>query len=341
MGIIGIAKKFLNSQIGTGYAVPLDNFVGGKVVCKGFVGTRFVIKPEQESLNGFFEYVVEIKNESVIDNAEENIRKELIYLPAGGYEATISVPVIGEVKSNFTVLNLTTIVLIKYSAKKTIKLFTEPGSHTFRYNDYVDSPESDEVFVNVSAVSGASGGNAGEFGERGSSGNGGNGGNGGSNGNYGETLKSKIIKIDPNESYSLIVGNGGDGGSLSGAKGKPGEATVFDNIFTLPGGSGNHERGEAGETAVGTRGGNGGKGGGILGGDGGLGGNVVGNNTNNGTDGKKGTDGSTSVENVYSSPGYGGGGGGGGSEQGSGGIGGHGGKGGDGFIEIFRGIVVS
>lgn len=148
-------------------------------------------------------------------------------------------------------------------------------------------------------------------------GGGGGGGNGydtgGGAGGGGGMVRTGTLSVTPGQTYSVIVGDGGIGGTdtRSNSNGTDGEDSVFSSIISLGGGFGRASRtvstsagyrgsSQSGTTIAPTGGDGGGNSGTAVGGSGGGGGGAGGNGTN-GTNGAGGTGGIGVVSTISGS----------------------------------------
>lgn len=317
-------KYALNSTIGTGYKESLDQLLGAKIVCRGYVGTQFILT----RTDGYYP----AKTFAITENSKTNngVPFETVPVPVGIYNLKVTYQGIStDVTVNASALGATYVPT--YNLTVVLAEYTSPGTYTFTKPTGLLSD-----MVSITACGGGAGGN------NGGNSSGGEGGSGGSGGGSGSSITKKLYSIANITSLRITVGTGG------GAA-QPGTATTIGSLVTLAGGAvgGGYSGGSGGQATSGNKyyaqdgrnggGTNGGKGGNpgdsgnnywcSGGGGGGQGGDSVGSGGNGGNGGSGGGSGS------YGGHGRLGGGGGGGG--GSGGrSSGTGGNGGDGYVKI-------
>ncbi len=325
MSIWPETKYALNSTIGTGYKESLDQLLGAKIVCRGYIGTQFILT----RTDGYYP----AKTFAITENSKvkDGIPFEVVPVPLGIYNLNVTYEGIStDVTVNASALGVTYVPA--YDLTVVLAEYTEPGTFTF-----TKPPDLLSNTVFITACGGGAGGNAGTATK--GYGDGGNGGAGGGGASY---ISKKEYSLANITSLSITIGEGG-------AAAKAGTATTIAGLVTLAGGavgggfsggaggqstSGSQSNAKAGANGSGTNGGTGGAigqkstaywcsggGGGGQGGNsvdlGGSGGNGCRGGGNSGGSGSSGSRGSG-----------GGGGGGGGSYNGTGG------SGGDGYVKI-------
>lgn len=262
-----------------------------------------------------------------------------VYVPVGTWNINGVFPNnLGTTNTTIDALDMGRVYPYKYSALTLIGNYTAGQSATLDIAENIHT-----IFIDA-AGGGGGGGTGGTNSDTRVSGGGGGGG--------GAALKTKRYDGVEGVSLSINVGKGGTGPTWSygnQANGGNGGTTVINPIVTLPGGAG----GKSGNANA--AGGTGGAAGGTGGGAGGTGGT-------GGTNGTNGTNGISAGGTGGGSSSYRGGGGGGGGSYGAGGKGGNdgyagtagtngaggggggctgsGGAGGDGFVKIYKGVLI-
>ena len=317
-------KYALNGTIGTGYKESLDQLLGAKIVCRGYVGTQFILT----RTDGYYP----AKTFAITENSKVNkgVPFEIVPVPVGIYNLKVTYKGIStDVTVNASALGATYVPT--YDLTVVLAEYTSPGTYTFTKPAGLLSD-----MVSITACGGGAGGN------RGGNSSSGSGGDGGSGGGGGSFITKKLYSIANITSLPITVGNGG-------GTAQPGTATIIGSLITLAGGTvsrgysggsggpataGNQYSAQAGRNGGGT---NGGKGGNPRdsgndywnsgGGGGGQGGDSVGPGGHGGNGGDGGSSGNAGGNGRRGS----GGGGGGGS---GGRYSGDGGDGGDGYVKI-------
>ncbi|GEM_PF-4425880 len=367
MGILGGSDierigDFINKS-----SVSLDQFVGGKLICKGFVGTKITLSGV--AIKYAFGAPLEIyitENSKQYENSDV-LKYEVAVLPMGAFSYRVEYQDY-DVSYNGSFLSPSTIVLA-YNFEKVIFENGTPGVYS------LEVPSGVTTLV-IDAVGGGGGGTYAPAHPSGTSGDGGRGGRAGS------FLQNSTRAVTSPATISITIGAGGAGGTVnrSSNQGTPpgtGGSTVISGGglgttgITLAGGtalgSGTGGIGKSNtlkETGnLGTKGYSSGTGEyAIVGGDGGYGGGY--GSTSSGGGGGGGGDGSpfgqggqggqggdgggsSNSSIFYGRLGYngtkgsgGGGGGGTGGEMSMSALGGDGGKGGDGYVRIKSRISV-
>ncbi len=352
MGLWGFGKKVLNDTIGKSYMQPLDRLISAKLLCRGFEGNTFTITHNSGAYPPVF-YELTANDMNV-----GQYKAVIIPLPLGAY--TVKVDVGGTIinaTANLSAMGVT--YTLTYSTYEAIGTFYSNGSFTV------------PAGVTQIWVTAIGGGGAGGIGGHADPGNGGGGGGGGA----GSFILQQPYNVTAGSTHAITVGKGG---ATNSADGFPGGSTSVGSLVTLSGGAGG-SMGLAGISG-GDYGGYGGAGGG-AGGAGGKGGNSAstasggangsaasgagGGSGGTGDGGGGGGGGAAGITSAGARSGGGrGGDGGNGERYTSAGAGGHGGAygagggggggagwryqsygnsggGSDGFVRIFKGIVVS
>lgn len=360
MGILGGSDierigKYINKS-----SVTLDEFVGGKIICKGFVGTKITLSGL--AIKYAFGAPLEIfitENSKQYEDSDV-LKYEVVRLPLGAFSYRVEYQEY-DVTYSASFLSPSTVVLA-YNLEKVIFESDVAGTYS------LDIPEGVTQVI-VDAVGGGGGGTYGDVRVSSSSGAGGRGGFAGAN------LRASAKAITSPASLSITIGAGGAAGFVNrsnntGTLAGTGGSTVISGGgvgITLSGGGRNGGGiGGAGKSNTlkdsGTVGGKGYSSGSMVGGDGGLGGQYGtttsggggggggdGSPFGTGGDGGRGGDGigSSNIPTYYGRPGYngtrgsgGGGGGGLGGDMPISALGGDGGKGGDGYVRITSRITV-
>lgn len=326
-------KAVLNGTLGTGYQESLDQLLGAKIVCRGYIGTQFILT----RTDGYYPAkTFEITEDSPVTNG---VPFEIVPVPVGIYSLNVTYEGIStDVTVNASALGVTYVPA--YDLTVVLAEYTEPGTFTF-----TKPPDLLSDTVYITACGGGAGGNAGT-----ARGSGGDGGTGGTGGGAASSISKKEYSFENITSLSITVGaHGTNGYYYSGSlrSATAGGSTIIGNLITLSGGkvgggyaggkggqytAGKQANAQAGSAGGGTNGGSGGSTGvdsteywysGSGGGGQGIGclgaGGRGGRGANGGSSTAAGPGGS-------GSRGAGGGGGGGG--------GGAGGSGGDGYVKI-------
>ena len=324
-------KNSLNSTLSTEYLNPLDMLISAKFMCRGVVGTTFTITNNDKLCK---QIVVMITDSSVIIDAQNNLRMEIIPVPLGSYSVKIELQDMTTTK-NIDITEAGRPYYIAYTLSALLKRFTDNGTFTV--------PDIGNAHLLLTAAGAGGGGGSGGWGRSDyKEHNAGGGGGGG-----GAAVSLQKINKNVGTKINITIGKGGTGGTYStsgfwyndGSDGGAGGSTIVEGVITLPGGNAG-----GGSTS------NGGVGGAPGGSGGGYGGNG-GPYTGKGYDGNAGILGAGGKTNGSNSSGGGGGGsiGNGGScdssnsgVNGGGGAGGtrDGGTGGKGVVEFYKGVIV-
>ncbi|MEA5056109.1 MAG: hypothetical protein VB047_00915 [Anaerotignum propionicum] len=330
----------------------LDDLLGTKLVCKGYLGTKFTIKRRSDRY--YQDIITEITLESTI--AEEGLYFNLVKIPVGNYTIIVDdgyKKITVEVGAN----NYGQTYPVNYSYYDLIATFNSDGVLTV--------PEG-VTYLFVTGCGGGGGGGGGAGWDNGTGGGCGGGGGGGA-----EYVSKKKINIGNATSIPITIGTGGAGGDAvnSGSVGKNGSngnATLIGSFLTLQGGncgiggstvggaggSGKTGGGTGGSGATESRGagnngtagsgggmyGYGGTGGGYMGRAGGGGGGCIGKGGNGGYGGTSTGGANDSSYGDNGGIGAGGGGGAGPNQNHYGGK--AGGRGGNGQVLIYTGVNI-
>lgn len=317
-------KYATNSTIGTGYKESLDQLLGAKIVCRGYVGTQFILT----RTDGYYP----AKTFAITENSKTNngVPFENVPVPVGIYNLKVTYQGIStDVTVNASALGATYVPT--YNLTVVLAEYTSPGTYTFTKPTGLLSDT-----VSITACGGGAGGNNGTA----ASGYG-DGGNGGAGGGGASAIIKKTFSIANITSLSITVGKGG-------AAAQAGTATTIGSLVTLAGGAiGSGFSGGAGGQATNGSQSNarvGGNGGGTKGGKGGRIGNISsywysgagggGQGRDSLGTGGYGGDGEDGGGNYGGRGGDGSRGSGGGGGGGGGGYVGIGGSGGDGYVKI-------
>ena len=252
-------KAALNGTLGMGYQESLDQLLGAKIVCRGYVGTQFILT----RTDGYYP----AKTFAITENskAKNGVPFEIVPVPVGIYNLKVTYEGIStDVTVNASALGATYVPA--YNLTVVLAEYTSPGTYTFtKPSDLLSNT------VYITACGGGAGGK-----EGGPTDSGGGGGTGGAGGGAAASISKKEYSFENITSLNITVGAGGRGGYYSNYKlnsAVAGGSTIIGNLITLAGGAvgGGFSGGAGGPYTAGKKSSAraGGKGGGTNGGSGG------------------------------------------------------------------------